>query len=93
MNKVHIHGKMHVVKILFKTNFNLLVDWASLAQQWIKMKEIPPPMPPGQQVRIPTSEHTLPGQHVEPQNPSNIAAVATNKTFSDHNIASSVTRL
>lgn len=93
MNKVQIHGKMHIVKILFKTNFNLLVDWASLAQQWIKMKEIPPPMPPGQQVRIPTSEHTLPGQHVDPQNPSNIAAIATNKTFSDHNIASSVTRL
>lgn len=57
------------------------------------MKETPPSMPPGQQVRIPTSEHTLLGQHVEPQNPSNIAAVAANKTFSDHNVASPVTRL
>lgn len=93
MNKVHIHGKTYVVKIIFKTNLHLLVDWASLAQQWIKMKETPPSMPPGQQVRIPTSEHTLPGQHVEPQNPSNVAAIATNKTFSDHNIASPVTRV
>jgi len=84
---------MHVVKILFKTNFNLLVDWASLAQQWIKMKEIPPPLPPGQQVRILNSEHTMPGQLVEHQNPSNIAAVATNNTFSGHNIASPVTRM
>lgn len=85
MNKVCIHRKTHVVKIIFKTNLHILVDWASLAQQWIKMKETPPTMPPGQQVRIPTSE---------PQNPSNIAAAAaTNKTFSDHNITSPVTRV
>lgn len=69
------------------------MDWASLAQQWIKMKETPPTIPLGQQVRILNSEHTLPVQHIEPQNPSNIAATATNKTFSDHNIASPVTRL
>lgn len=84
MNKVCIQRKTHVVKTIFKTNLHLLVDWASLAQQWIKMKETPPTMPPGQQVRIPTSE---------PQNPSNIAAAATNKTFSDHNITSPVTRV
>jgi len=75
---------------MFKTNLHILVDWASLAQQWIKMKETPPAMPPGQQVRIPTSEHTVPGQHVEPQNPSNPVA-ATNKTLRNHNIANSVT--
>jgi len=54
------------------------------------MKETSTAMLPGQQVSIPTSEHTLPGQHIEPQNSSNIA-VATNTTFNDHNIASPVT--
>ncbi|CAI6356006.1 unnamed protein product [Macrosiphum euphorbiae] len=83
---------MNMNPAMYKNMTNEQVDWASLAQQWIKMKETPPSMPPGQQVRIPTSEHTLPGQHVEPQNPSNVAAIATNKTFSDHNIASPVTR-
>ena len=100
MNKVHIYDKMFVVKIKINTNLHILVDWASLAQQWIKMKETPPPMPSGQ-VRIPSSsEHTLPGHQIEPQNPSNASAApaapaapaaATIKTFSDHNIASPVT--
>jgi len=67
------------------------VDWASLAQQWIKMKETPPPMPPGQQDRISNSEHALPGQRIKPQNPSNMTA-GTNTTLYDHIIASPVTR-
>lgn len=73
-------------------NLFLLVDWASLAQQWIKMKETSPAMPPGQQVRNPISERNLPrpNLHVEPLNPSNTVA-ATNKTLGDHNTASSVT--
>ncbi|XP_022179004.1 arginine/serine-rich protein PNISR-like isoform X2 [Myzus persicae] len=84
---------MNMNPAMYKNMTNEQVDWASLAQQWIKMKETPPTMPPGQQVRIPTSEHTLPSLHVLPQNPSNVAAAAaTNKTFSDHNIASPVTR-
>jgi hypothetical protein len=92
MNKVYnIYGKMFVLKIIFKTNYYLLVDWASLAQQWIKMKETPPPMLHGQQDRILTSEHTLPSQHVEPQNPSN-AAAGTNITLNDHTIASPAAR-
>jgi len=70
------------------------VDWANLAQQWIKMKETSPAISPGQQVNSPLSEHSLHklGQHVDlaPQNLSNVAAV-TNKIFSDHNIASPVT--
>ncbi|KAL5238102.1 hypothetical protein ACI65C_005512 [Semiaphis heraclei] len=82
---------MNMNPAMYQHMTNEQVDWASLAQQWIKMKETPPAMLPGQQVRIQTSEHTLPGQHVEPQNPSNIVA-ATNTTFNDHNIASPVTR-
>lgn len=71
------------------------MDWASLAQQWIKMKETSPAiLSPGQQVKMPLSEQSLHkvGQHIDvvPQNPSNVAAV-TNKMFSDHNIASPVT--
>lgn len=69
------------------------MDWASLAQQWIKMKETSPAMSPGQQVKIPPpSEHNLVkfGQHVELQNPSQVVPVA-NKTLGDHNIASPVT--
>lgn len=69
------------------------MDWASLAQQWIKMKETSSAISPGQQVKIPFSEqslHKLEHIDVVPQNLSNVAAV-TNKMFSDHNIASPVT--
>jgi len=80
-----------VVTVKFKTNLYLLVDWASLAQQWIKMKETSPIISPGQQVKIPLSEHSLLklGQHVDvvPQNSSNVAAVS-NKMLGDHNITS-----
>lgn len=67
------------------------MDWASLAQQWIKMKETSPAISPVQQVKIPLSQQSLHklGQHTDvvPQNLSNVA----NKMFSDHNIASPVT--
>lgn len=67
------------------------MDWASLAQQWIKMKETPPPMLPGQQDRISNSEYALPGQRIEPQNLLNMTAVM-NTTLNDHIIATPVTR-
>uniref|UniRef100_A0A2S2NHY1 Arginine/serine-rich protein PNISR n=1 Tax=Schizaphis graminum TaxID=13262 RepID=A0A2S2NHY1_SCHGA len=85
------YGNQWMNPALYKNMNNEQVDWASLAQQWIKMKETPPPMPHGQQDRIPTSEHTLPSQHVEPQNPSN-AAAGSNITLNDHTIASPVAR-
>jgi len=63
------------------------VDWASLAQQWIKMKETTP----GQQVR-PSTVTCEPsnllavstGQSVDPKSMSNITV--PNKTHNDHNI-------
>ncbi|CAH1732541.1 unnamed protein product [Aphis gossypii] len=48
-------------------------------------------MPSGQQDRMSNSEHALPGQRIEPQNPSNITA-GTNTTLNDHIISSPVTR-
>lgn len=68
------------------------MDWASLAQQWIKMKETSSAMSPGQQVKILPSEHNLVkfGQHVELLNPPQVAPV-TNKIIGDHNIVNPVT--
>lgn len=71
-----------------------LVDWASLAQQWIKMKEtttvMPPGQPVGQQVRPTTCEPTLlrPSQPIDPQG-SNVKP--PNKAIGDHNNAGLVT--
>lgn len=72
-------------KVKFNTNLHFLVDWASLAQQWIKMKETSPVISPG----TPGISFLKLGQHVDivPQNPSNLAPV-TNEMLSDHNIAS-----
>ncbi|CAI6367635.1 unnamed protein product [Macrosiphum euphorbiae] len=90
------YGNQWMNPTFYKNMTNEQVDWASLAQQWIKMKETSPAiLSPGQQVKMPLSEQSLHkvGQHIDvvPQNPSNVAAV-TNKMFSDHNIASPVTR-
>jgi hypothetical protein len=50
------------------------VDWASLAQQWIKMKETTSTIPQGQQNRPTTCEPNVirPNQPVDPQNPINV---------------------
>uniref|UniRef100_A0A2H8TJN6 Arginine/serine-rich protein PNISR n=1 Tax=Melanaphis sacchari TaxID=742174 RepID=A0A2H8TJN6_9HEMI len=87
------YGNQWMDPAFYKNMNNDQVDWASLAQQWIKMKETSPAISPGQQVKIPTSEHNLVklGQYVEPRNPSNVAPV-TNKMLGDHNIVSPVTR-
>ncbi|XP_060881461.1 arginine/serine-rich protein PNISR-like [Metopolophium dirhodum] len=89
------YGNQWMNPTFYKNMTNVQVDWASLAQQWIKMKETSPAISPGQQVKIPLSEQSLHkvGQHIDvvSQNLSNVAAV-TNKMFSDHNIASPVTR-
>lgn len=66
------------------------MDWASLAQQWIKMKETTPVIPPGQQVRPTSYEPNALGcnQSVNPQNPTNI--MTPNKTLGDRNISGPV---
>jgi len=61
------------------------VDWASLAQQWIKMKETSSTMSPGK-VWIPEQSLLKLNQNIEPQNPSNAAAVK-NKMLVDHIVA------
>ncbi|XP_027848977.2 arginine/serine-rich protein PNISR-like isoform X2 [Aphis gossypii] len=87
------YGNQWMDPAFYKSMTNEQVDWASLAQQWIKMKETSPAMSPGQQVKIPPSEHNLVkfGQHVELQNPSQVAPV-TNKMLGDQNIVNPVTR-
>lgn len=68
------------------------MDWASLAQQWIKMKETTSTMPPGQQGGSTTSEaNLLRPSHpiIDQQIPSNVTA--SNKTFTDHNVANPIT--
>ncbi|XP_025191187.1 arginine/serine-rich protein PNISR-like [Melanaphis sacchari] len=85
------YGNQWMNPALYKNMTNEQVDWASLAQQWIKMKETPPPMLPGQQNRIPTSEHALPSHRVELQNTSNTVP-GTNTTLNNHSIVSPVIR-
>ncbi|XP_022182294.1 arginine/serine-rich protein PNISR-like isoform X2 [Myzus persicae] len=84
------YGNQWMNPTFYKNMTNEQVDWASLAQQWIQMKETSPVISPGQQVKIPLSGHSLlkHGQHVDvsTQNPSNLAAV-TNKMLSDYNIS------
>lgn len=77
--------------LLFKTNLYLLVDWASLAQQWIKMKETAPVMPHGSQGRT-TNESKLIGAYqpiIDPQNSSHLST--QNKTLGNHSVPSSIT--
>lgn len=69
---------------------NNIVDWASLAQQWIKMKETTPAMPSGQQGR-PKPEPTLLGPSqlkIDTQTPPNM--ITPIKAFSDHTVASPI---
>ncbi|XP_060837651.1 arginine/serine-rich protein PNISR-like isoform X2 [Rhopalosiphum padi] len=79
------NGNQWMDPAFYKSMTNEQVDWANLAQQWIKMKETSPAMAPGQQVKMPPFEHNLVklGQHIEPQNPSNIASV-TNKMLGNN---------
>lgn len=68
------------------------MDWASLAQQWIKMKETTSTMPPGQQGKSTTCEPNLlrPSQPIiDQQIPSNVTA--SNKALNDHNVAGPIT--
>lgn len=68
------------------------MDWASLAQQWIKMKETAPVMPPGLQGRTTTNESKLIGAYqpiIDPQNPSHLST--QNKTLGEHSVPSSIT--
>lgn len=70
------------------------MDWASLAQQWIKMKETTPVMPHGSQGRTTTNESNLIGpcqSIIDTQNPSHLSA--QNKTHGDHSVNSSITGL
>lgn len=67
------------------------MDWASLAQQWIKMKETTSGTPPAQQVKPSTvtceSSNLLAAssdQCVDPKNFSN--ATAANKALNDINV-------
>lgn len=70
------------------------MDWASLAQQWIKMKEATPAMSPGQpvgqQIRPTTCEPTLlrTNQPIDHQ-VSNVKP--PNKALGDHNNTGLVT--
>lgn len=64
----------------------LLVDWASLAQQWIQMKETTPGVTPGQQGRPTTCEPNLlgPSQTTDSQNTLNVTT--PNKAPGDHSV-------
>lgn len=92
MNKVHFEYFTIFWFVQLLINLFLLVDWASLAQQWIKMKETTPVMPPGQQIRPPTCEPNLlgPNQNLGSQNTSNVST--SNKTISDHNTTTNPVR-
>lgn len=52
------------------------MDWASLAQQWIKMKETTPVVQPGQQIKPAACESNIP---------------ASSKTLGGHNVSGPVT--
>lgn len=95
MNKVRYRKRRkYRYTVLVYAQRVFLVDWASLAQQWIKMKEttstMPPGPPVGQQVRPTPREPTLlrPSQPLDPQGSS---VKPPNKALGDHNTAGLVT--
>lgn len=75
-----------MVKVRFINNIYLLVDWANLAQQWIKMKETTPTIPSGQQGRSTTFEPNLlaSNQSIDAQNTTNV--VPLKNKLGDHNV-------
>ncbi|VVC26022.1 Hypothetical protein CINCED_3A017699 [Cinara cedri] len=75
----------------YKNMTNEQVDWASLAQQWIKMKETTPVIPLASHGRTATNETNLIGTcqlTIDSQNSSHLSA--QNKTLADHSVASSI---
>jgi len=80
------YGNQWMNPALYKNMNNEQVDWANLAQQWIKMKETTPAMPPGQLGRLTTCEPSVhgPNHSIDAQNLSNVTG--PNITHGDHNV-------